>query len=208
MNPWLLWLQTSAAETLASTLLHTLWQATLAAALLAAVLRQLPACSSRARYRAAVACLAGVLVSALVTWSVLRYEGEAAVAISADMASSAIDSHAISSPEMISTTVEPRLQQQAEAPSSGKAMLPPRAILLLVWIVGAMAFLLRAGRSVAAAQRLAQGPLCTDPRLLAVLEEVRRLLGMTRRVRMVSVIACKARSWWGFCNRRWCCLLR
>ena len=185
MNLWIHWLQTPNAETLASTLLHTFWQATLAALLLAVVLRLLPGSSTRARYRLAVACLLGVLMSALLTWSMLRYEGDMPSVSSERTLSSDINASPLSTPEKTPALVVTDSGFSAEAIPTGETRLRPTTFLLLAWMVGAALFLLRAGRSIADAQRLAQGPLCDDPQILAVVEEVRRLFGMTRRVRTV-----------------------
>lgn len=79
----------TASETWIAVLGHSLWQATLIAVVVGLLLRGLPAKRANARYAVAVGGLVAVVLSAFVTWSVLRLDsGEGANSESATFASS------------------------------------------------------------------------------------------------------------------------
>ena len=172
------WLAAPEWARLVQALLHTLWQGALFAVLLGQVLRRTrdPAW----RYRSALAALAAILLSGLITWAALM----PAAAPRSDPAS-------VPALTAAATVVPPAVSEQAPLvvqftpPAAPAARLNWTAWLAFVWLAGAAAMLARAGVQVAGAERLRRScrPL-TDPRVTELFAEARRALGLARRVRL------------------------
>jgi len=172
------WLAAPEWARLVQALLHTLWQGALFAVLLGQVLRRTrdPAW----RYRSALAALAAILLSGLITWAALM----PAAAPRNDPAS--VPALTVAAP-----AVPPAVSEQAPLvvqftpPAAPAARLNWTAWLAFVWLAGAAAMLARAGVQVAGAERLRRScrPL-TDPRVTELFAEARRALGLARRVRL------------------------
>jgi len=177
-------------QTLATALLHTLWQGVLISFVLFFCLKLLPTNRPRARYAASLTAMLCLLLGSLATWATLDYfatEREAAPArtvifvpaqseTSASAASATVsgESHSIASiPEPGST---PDTQQSWDY----------RPLILLAWLTGVGLMLIRLVNQLKATGHLDQQCRSLDnPELIRMTEELRRALGISRRVRLL-----------------------
>ena len=179
---WLeLWTQTPLAKALAWTLLHTLWEGAAAALLLAAALYALR--SPRARYAAACMALLALLVGFTTTLARLWPAGAASV--TAHVAP-------LPGPPQIDMAAS-----DAAAPHAFHAadLLP---WLAPFWMLGVLAFHLRALAGWIAARRLRRsGVCCAAAEWTARLERLGARIRISRPVTLFesSSGGCAARDW-------------
>lgn len=172
------------APSLTTALLHSLWQAALLAAVGRVALFLVPFRRPNWRYGISVACLALVGLLFLVTWRVEMQPPHPAVAT--DAASSAL---VLASPaEVLYSSSSPSVTGVTQAnatPSSGSSW---QTILGLAWLAGVLVMVFRAARILGGESRLTRtAARSDDPRLLALLDEVRNRLGVARRVVVATV---------------------
>ncbi|MDB5346712.1 MAG: hypothetical protein JWP89_5089 [Schlesneria sp.] len=150
------------SETLAMVLGHSLWEATAIAMLVGIVLRGLPAKHANLRHLVAVAGLFGVVVSAFVTWSILRLDrGEQAVRDSGDVVAKTFEKTsepalaATSTPTVVATPAVP-LSVTGTPPSKQSPVAAAKSAwftaerqrslvpaLTIAWAIGAVLMLAR-----------------------------------------------------------------
>jgi beta-lactamase regulating signal transducer with metallopeptidase domain len=171
------WLASPAWTSIVKALLHTLWQGAGIAVLLGLVLRRLV--SPVMRYRFSLLALVTVMFSGLTTWAILNRPvtqliARPAAAVPSSLAFPIRENNA---PVLVinSAPVSP-------APiTSGWA-----AWLALLWLAGATAMIARAGVQVAGAERLRRSAVpVKDAHLIELLNQARKAVGLTRRVRIV-----------------------
>ncbi len=157
-------------------LLHTLWQGACIAVAVYALLRQVPAGRANLRYGLCVAGLLGVVVAGLLTVCLLEYADgppESTFANGVPVADATSPSAAVVAPP-----ARPLLH-----PPVATAFSPSPHRLLVCWLAGVLLMGLRVLRLMRGAQRLRrQCQTVTDPRLLALLDELKAALGLSRRV--------------------------
>lgn len=201
-------LQSDPVEMLVLTLLNSLWQGVVWLLLLMAVLWTLPARRGELRYVLAVSSLGGVVLTALVTWSLLSGQWGNAPTTTVDslptgMAASA---DATGSPVMNPGVAAIGPSNRAPLRSLGPTDMAEEtnirsrgwvAATALVWICGFVLMLVRGLRSIAAARRLVRGPECEDHELLGLLNATRSRLGLRRPVRLVLADALSSPIVWG-----------
>jgi beta-lactamase regulating signal transducer with metallopeptidase domain len=166
-----------AAEPLVKALLHSLWQGPLAAGGLYGVLRLLPARRAGARYGVSLLALVMVLLGVCITWAVLARPAGAAGG----------------GPVVVRGMVEAAPAGAAwtgGGAAAGATRVDGFAVAAWVWAAGVAVMLVRTWRAVSrAGALLAQGEAVEDPRVLAMVREVARRLGVSRAVRVVSSAA-------------------
>ena len=186
MTALLEFLSSQAWRNVVVTLLHTLWQGVLLAGVLYVVLRELPARRTGLRYALALVALMGVLVCALVTWSVLERASATTPDSAGPAATIANGQRPVESIERAPLSAEPA--RGAPASSSG-ASAPRRpgwsGWLGAGWLLGVALMLVRAILSVRGAAKLRghARPL-DDPSVLVLFDKLRAVLGLARRVRL------------------------
>jgi beta-lactamase regulating signal transducer with metallopeptidase domain len=168
-------------ETLVWVLCHSLWQAAVVAVIVWLALRQLPARRANLRYAAAALGLAGVLLGALVTWSVLRLEPVALPAVSPP-------------PPMMAPVAIDRPAPRSDTPLSAPSVVATSSRawttwLAGMWLVGTLLILGRRSASLVRAQRWAATSAGLAGFDLGALKELTRelsmRLGLRRAVRLI-----------------------
>ncbi len=178
MAPLIGLLESECCGNLLLALAHTLWQGALIAGFLYLYLRRTPAQAADKRYVAAVAALAMVIVSGLLTWSILGYEPAPA---QSDVAAAAvtIDSPTVSAPlPPGQSTPAPNLKA---IPRSSRS---PQTWLMGAWLAGVGAMLLRMVALLVGGNRLRMQcrPL-ENAETLEIIEQLRVRMGIGRRIR-------------------------
>lgn len=195
MNPLLQWLASEAWAHVVQALLHTLWIGALLVLGVMALLRRIA--DPFRRYRCCMAGLGGVLLGGLIAWSVLDAHFDAptppAAAASAALVPQAEAGAAKGPGKNGSSPIETGHGVSSHKPQAGGGLpeipAPPhygwRCWVALFWLAGAAGMLVRAAVGVGAAEKLRRSaqPL-EDDRLVQLLREARRRLGMTRRIRL------------------------
>jgi beta-lactamase regulating signal transducer with metallopeptidase domain len=176
-------LSNRAWEHLVMALLHTLWQGAVIALVMSVVLRRMPARLSNGRYFVALAAQIAVLLAGLLTWSLLDgARMRTAVSTNENVVTFVLGPAAGSTTNTVTTAQHPAMREAHEI-GERSSWVP---ILAVFWLVGVGLMLVRTTGSVLATWRLASGPKVRDPRILAVLERVRRELGIGRLVRVCA----------------------
>ena len=172
-----LWLTSPAWASVVKALLHTLWQGTIIAVLLALALRRLA--NPVFRYRCTLAALCATVGAGLLTWGVLNRPLAANPPKAAHLSTAAPAEPPMAQSDLPALVATP-------APDQPLALTPCwTAWLALLWLAGAGTMLVRAGFQVAGAENLRRSshPL-DDPHVAVLLEEARRAVNLTRRVRL------------------------
>ncbi|UCF16730.1 MAG: carboxypeptidase regulatory-like domain-containing protein, partial [Phycisphaerales bacterium] len=155
------------------------------AGLLMLFLRSKAAKDSNVRYAVALAALTAILICGLFTWAVLEYEP----AVTAEAPSSAFpNGQVVSITERVPTerlnlvgaeTVE------SDDPLGGSARSNWRAWAICVWLIGVAVMLSRAVCTAVGGARLRRRcTLLEDEHILALVEQLRRSVGIARRIRV------------------------
>ena len=180
MNPLLHWLTSPEWTHVVGALLHSLWQGAIIALVLAVLMRRLA--NPVTRYRCALGTLGLVVMAGIVTWAVLNAPKSGA--------SSASPIPVVESTLAPITTTALNSDSADIIVASGTKFPPPApkywiACLALVWMLGAVVMLLRAGIKVAGAENLRRScqPL-HDERMVALVTEARRAVGLVRQIRV------------------------
>ncbi len=163
-------------------LLSTLWQGAAAAAVVWLTLRLVPTRYPRTRYAVAGVGLLMILLGGLASWAwpdrslVRRSVAAPAGVVSASSPVTAVEA----------------VNRTPDAPVAGRAIAtPPPAPpwpqwISLTWMLGVATCLARTLRQTAGAARLRRrGEALSDPLLLALAEELRTVLRISRRVRLL-----------------------
>jgi len=160
-------------------LLHTLWLGGLAAGGLYFVLHG--KIDPGTRYRWCVGALLAVVLGGIVAWAILQPRPAARhpIVVRTPMAITATAGSAAASPPMDAGAVSSSPMDETEA----WRWTP---WLALIWLVGMMAMLARAGSLVIEAEKLRRrsSPLENEA-VLKLIEEARRKLGLMRRIQVV-----------------------
>jgi beta-lactamase regulating signal transducer with metallopeptidase domain len=186
MNRLITVLDNDVSASLLTALLHSLWQAVVIAGLLMLFLGSKAAKNSNIRYLAALIALTTILLCGLFTWSVLEYEPPAATEV---------PSIASSTQETVSTTVPAGSSQknalvgaktfEPEAASDDSVRSKWRTWVIGAWLIGVALMLLRAIYIVVGGAKLRR--LCRpleDELILALVEQLRKCVGIARRIRV------------------------
>lgn len=177
MSPLIGLLESECCGNLLLALAHTLWQGALAAGILYLYLRRTSAQAADRRYIAAVAALAMVILSGLLTWSILGYEPAPA---QSDVAAAAtVDSPTVSVPlPPGQSTPAPNVKA---TPRSSRS---PQTWLMGAWLAGVGAMLLRMAALLVGSNRLRMQcrPL-ENAETLEFIEQLRIRMGIGRRIR-------------------------
>ncbi len=185
MNRLIEILDSDLCANLVAALLHSLWQAVAIAGLLLIFLRSKVARDSGVRYAAALIALTVILLCGLFTWAVLEYEP----ATTAEASSVAFPGkQVVSTTEQVQTGQRnPRVAETVgpKDASDGSARSNWRAWALCAWLAGVTIMLLRAVCTVigGAALRRRCTPL-EDEHILALVEQLRKSIGIARRIRV------------------------
>ncbi|NOS70653.1 MAG: M48 family metalloprotease [Verrucomicrobia bacterium] len=184
MNAILGWLTSPEWAQVVKTLLHSLWQAGLFALVLGLLLRRIA--SPAWRYRFALGSLGGVLIAAVVSWAVLnqlshRPETFPQTVLLPDAPLAEQGSLA---PDPIGDPIVFRVAATKQA-GGDSVKAGWTAWLALVWILGALVMVIRAGVQVAGAERLRRSckPLA-DERVTRLLAEAQQAMQLARRIRV------------------------
>ena len=148
MNPLLHWLTSPEWTHVVGALLHSLWQGAIIALALAVLMRRMA--NPVTRYRCALVTLSLVIISGIVTWAVLNAPKSAvSVAIAIPVTETAIAPVATAALHPDSTD---------KIVALGRISPPPApkywiAWLAVVWMLGTVAMLLRAGIKVTGSRK-------------------------------------------------------
>jgi beta-lactamase regulating signal transducer with metallopeptidase domain len=170
---------------LLAALLHSLWQGLVIAALLLLYLRSKGAKDTNVRYIAGLIALTAIVLCGLFTWAILNYEpvpaGETRVTHpSPEQTASAVTVESGGR----SDRIEPPAPERDSA-ARGLAGLNWRAWATCLWLVGVMVMLLRAVCLVVGGSRLPrQCKDLEDEHVLGLVEQLRKSLGIARRIRV------------------------
>jgi len=186
MNHLITFTNSDACANLVTALLHTLWQAVAIAGLLLLFLGSRAAKDSNVRYSAALAALTAILLCGLFTWAVLEYEPSATAGMPS-AASSPENAVSLTAPveagdsRALVGTGTPEL----ETTSGGKTRFNWRTWAICVWLIGVAVMLLRVVCTAVGGARLQRRcrPL-ENERILDLVEQLRRSMGIARRVRV------------------------
>jgi beta-lactamase regulating signal transducer with metallopeptidase domain len=181
MNPLLHWLNAPEWTQLVAALLHSLWQGALLAILLAVLLRRL--IQPRLRYYASLGTLGILVLASIITWAVLTAPktnapvAPAPLAIETPVVPAFAPAFNLDSPDKIVAIGTPI--------SPAPPTVPWTAWLALVWMLGALAMLFRAGIRVAGAEKLRRScqPL-TDETMTLLVVEACRAINLARKIRV------------------------
>ena len=197
MSPVFDWFTSPAWSRLVETLLHSLWQGAILAVGLAVGLRFIS--RPGPRYRLALLALAGMLAANLVTWAVLQQPGAGTARPQSPFLAThppaLAHSNRTVSPSPVAGGGETSLADAASPVSDqegdwGQAVPSPRADwsagLAVMWLLGTVAMLARAGVQVAGAGRVRREchPLPEGP-VHVLLGQIQKSLGMARRIRVL-----------------------
>jgi len=177
MNRLIELLDSDVCTNLLAALLHTLWQAVVIAGILMLFLKRKAAQNSNVRYTAALTALTTILLCGLFTWAVLQYEPPATTEAPFKM-------HSAEEPVFVNT----RTDAKAFAPdnsSDNSTRSNWRTWAIGAWLIGVAVMLLRAGHIMVGGARLRRQcrPL-ENEQILAILEQLRKSVGITRRIRV------------------------
>jgi beta-lactamase regulating signal transducer with metallopeptidase domain len=180
MNPLLRWLTSPEWTHIVGALLHSLWQGAIIALALAVLMRRLA--NPVTRYRCALVTLGLVVMAGIVTWAVLNAPKSAvSIAITIPVTEPAIAPVAAAALNRDSDDKIVALGRMPPPPATKYWI----AWLAVVWMLGAVAMLLRAGIKVAGAENLRRScqPL-NDDHMLALVAEARQAVGLVRQIRV------------------------
>jgi beta-lactamase regulating signal transducer with metallopeptidase domain len=167
------------------TLAHSLWQGAAIALILAGILSHVAGNRPQARYLASMISLAVLVISCLVTWSIFDLPAPRPVADELAVAVSPITSNAIPS-NSSSASASPLWK--ADRPAQDTWQLAA-ALCNAAWITGMTAMLLRMAWLLTGVRRFARRPPITDPRILQIVERLRKQLHIVRRIAVVEATA-------------------
>jgi len=176
MNRLIDLLNSDACANLLTALLHSLWQAVAIATLLLLFLKSQAAKHSSVRYTAALIALTILLLCALFTWAVLEYEP----AVTEEVPS--IASSAGPGEKNVLVGGE---TFEFEVPTEDSSRSNWRAWAIGAWLIGVVLMLLRAVYIMVGGARLRRQcrPLEDEP-ILALVEQLRKCIGIARRIRV------------------------
>jgi beta-lactamase regulating signal transducer with metallopeptidase domain len=172
---------------LAAALLHTLWQGALAAAVLYLFLKSGRATNANARYAACVITLGAVVLCGFISWAVLDYEP--ARVSESGKASPVIETAkqgSLDAGPVQERTVVREWGQRACTIAERAYSLNWQGYAVALWLVGVAVMLYRTASMVAGLQRLRR--VCVgleDERVLGIIEDLRKEMGISRRIRAV-----------------------
>lgn len=163
---------------LLTALLHTLWQAVAIAGLLMLFLKSKAAQNSNIRYTMSLIALTTILICGLLTWAFLEYESP--IATEAPFLISSTDETVSMNIPIEAKTSEPVIS------SDDSARFNWRPLAIGAWLIGVSIMLLRAVYITAcgAGMRRQCKPL-EDEQILALIDQLRRCIGISRRIRVV-----------------------
>ncbi len=170
------------------TLAHSLWQGAVIALLLALVLRQVAGNRPQARYVASLSALAGLVLCCVVTWSILDLPAaepavDGAIADASPSPAVTVVSAGDSAQPVANAGA---LAQPIVAAPAGFVWQSAAALCSALWIAGTSAMILRMVLLLTGTRRLARRPPLADPRVLELVERLRRQLGILRRIVVVE----------------------
>jgi beta-lactamase regulating signal transducer with metallopeptidase domain len=167
-------------------LVHTLWQGVLITGLLVVILHAVPAAKANVRYGATLIALAVLAAAPVINYSFLTYESPAeqlhdavaAVQITNEPETSAVNVPA--EPE----TVSPGNRDSIAASNTS---LDWTRWAVMGWLAGVLIMLTRLGRCHLGVVELRNNasPI-NDPRILALLDELKEQLGTSRRIAVLA----------------------
>ena len=171
---------------LLTALLHSLWQGVVIAGMLLLFLRSKAAKEANVRYLAGIIGLAAVVLCGLFTWAVLDYESLPADEI---FVSSRLSEKTVSVSGQVESIKQSNLirEESLKTESSGRAFAESnwRVWAICFWLAGVMVMLLRVICVVVGGSRLRQQcSVLEDERILALVEQLRKSLGIGRRIRV------------------------
>ena len=171
-------------EHLVLALLHTLWQGAVLAGGAYLVLCAIPAAYPNLRYAICLGSLLAVVLLGLSTWHVLSLDFPAAASTTAEQGVS-------SSPGSVSATspiATALVEQEHETLPGRTPRVPWAGLLVIVWLIGAAVMLIRLILSVAGVRRLRrEAQAVQDRHVLTIVEELRKRLGIARKVGALMV---------------------
>jgi len=186
MNSLIALLGSDFCANLLTALLHTLWQGIAIAGLLLMFLSRRVAKDANVRYAASLVALGAIVLCGLLTWAVLDYEPRQTEQALAER----------SSPKTIVTTdaqvqgiSEGKLAtfEASEPALSSSHLADPkwRAWAICSWLSGVIMMLLRAVFVAVGGRRLGgQSSPLRDELMLDLVEQLRKSIGITRRIRV------------------------
>ena len=205
MTPMLAWFTESSAQSFCWALLHSLWQGVIWCLLLALCLSLVPRNKPGLRYSASLLCLAGVALSVLATWSILRLPPSLVTPLvtfaqprSHETDTTTAARHATPSPETIAVTPAERNEVDSQHGFIGGSAdlrtqdwlneLVDRTcpILLWGWAIGVTLNLFRCMCHRAAASEWKHGEPIRDPAVLELLCLLKSRLKIRRPVRLIA----------------------
>lgn len=182
MNTVLNWLMSPEWGQIVEALLHSLWQAGSLALLLGLALKRLS--SPAWRYRCAIGSLNAVLLATILTWGFLDQRGanrQSPPGIPAEALIASFEPrHRAEAAEKLIFATAPIAQRGMTTGPMNWTMW-----LALVWLLGAVLMLTRAGIQVAGAERLRRsGRPLEDGRIARLLIETQCATGLARMIRV------------------------
>jgi beta-lactamase regulating signal transducer with metallopeptidase domain len=173
-------------ENLLMALMHSLWQGLVIAGVLLLFLRSKAAKDASVRYIAGLIGLTVIVLCGLFTWAVLDY----GPSVAAETLASAPPSENTTSTEVrVESNGESDLVtvQRLEPDSSSRVFAGPnwRVLAIFAWLCGVVIMLLRAVCIAVGGSRLRrQSRAWEDERMLALVEQLRKSIGIARRIRV------------------------
>jgi beta-lactamase regulating signal transducer with metallopeptidase domain len=171
---------------LLTALLHSLWQGVVIAGMLLLLLRSMVGKDANVRYIASVIGLVAIVFCGLFTWAVLDYEP-----LPADetLVSSGLSEKTVSAAGQVESIKQSNLIRpetfEPDSSSGGFAESKWRVWAICVWLTGVMVMLLWAVWVVVGGSRMRQQcSVLKDERILALVEQLRKSLGIGRRIRV------------------------
>ncbi|MEJ2649805.1 MAG: M56 family metallopeptidase [Sedimentisphaerales bacterium] len=179
MNQLNLILDNELCANLLSALLHSLWQGLVIGGILFVYLRFKAAQDANKRYTASVVALFSMLVCLLFTWSILNYEPAPTSQDTAATQSSEQINTVAAQPRNNSAQVNPPGMQNISTSFNWK---PP---VIGLWLTGVMIMLFRAIYIIAGGAKLQiQCKTLEDEHILGIIEQLRKSLRITRKIRV------------------------
>ncbi|MHC4297319.1 MAG: M56 family metallopeptidase [Planctomycetota bacterium] len=186
MNGLIALLETDSCANLLTALLHSLWQAVTIAGVLLIFLRRKAAKEPDMRYAASLVALAAIVLCTMLTWSLLEYEAPASEQVS----------HAATIHAHSATTAGAAESGRHAGAVKAATLAPPEPVTsaaapnwhiwaMCIWLIGVLCMTLRiVCVAVGGARLRCRCKLLEDLHIPEMVEQLRRSIGITRRIRV------------------------
>jgi len=182
MNQLKVLLESELCANLLSALLHSLWQAIIIAGLLLLYLRSKTAQRANSRYTASIIALIAIVICLLFTWSILNYEPAATLETTVATESSGQKITPADRSENILSGAGPK---EVEIVSANSAGFNWKSWIMCLWLTGVVIMLFRTIYIIVGGAKLKfQCTVLKDEYILELVEQLRKSMRITRRIRI------------------------